>query len=350
MTKPYDYKKAKEKFRITNPKQINLKEISSIILLAPSKIEDFVLVTPAISALREAMAPEGKVTIVAWKQVAKLASETMCADEVLPISLSGFGKTLKVVARQVFDLFINFSGNRPLSLAAGSFITAKAKISYSNGEKDKFFNSIYNLPLFTISTPQHKIVKYLNLVRFIGANSYDFTPRIRLSNEDKHYAAEFIRKHNVDCERPLIGIHPTLKEPKKRWSFKKFHQAIDSLMEKDKATIVLFCHKDEKSQMSEFMHVTKNKCILADTNDYLKIAAIFRFLNCFICNETDFMHIAAPFTNVIAIWGGKEDPENNRPSGGNHIVLTPSDGIADSVPVSSVLDAVRGIIQRSGAE
>ncbi len=347
MSKPYDYKRAKEKLKITNPKQINLKEVSSVILLAPSKIEDFVLVTPAISALREAMAPESKITILAWKQVAKLASETMCADEVLPVTFSGIGKTLKVIAKRVFDIFINFSGNRTLAVVAGALITAKAKISYSKGEKDKFFNSIYNLPLFTISTPQHKIVKYLNLVRFIGANSYDFTPRIRLSNEDKQYAAEFIKKHNIDCEKPLIGIHPTLKDPKKRWSFKKFQLAINSLMEKDSATILLVCHKDEKNQMSEFMHVTKNKCILVDTNDYLKIAAIFRFLNCFICNETDFMHIAAPFTNVIAIWGGKDDPENNRPSGNNHIVLTPSDGLAESVPVSSVLDAVRSILQKN---
>jgi hypothetical protein len=45
----------------------------------------------------------------------------------------------------------------------------------------------------------------------------------------------------------------------------------------------------------------------------------------------------------VAIWG-PTDPEENKPSGPNNEILLPSDGNADSVPVSRVTEAVKAYI------
>jgi hypothetical protein len=52
------------------------------------------------------------------------------------------------------------------------------------------------------------------------------------------------------------------------------------------------------------------------------------------------MHVFAPFTNVVVIWG-KSDPEENKPAGQHNEILTAPDGNADSISVSVVTDAVR---------
>ena len=59
------------------------------------------------------------------------------------------------------------------------------------------------------------------------------------------------------------------------------------------------------------------------------------------------MHVFAPFTSIVAIWG-KSDPEENKPAGNNNVILTSHDGKADSIPVSVVTDAVKKFIVHDG--
>ncbi|MBN2754855.1 MAG: hypothetical protein JXR81_08355 [Candidatus Goldbacteria bacterium] len=343
MSKAFDYKKAKEKMKIINPKQINLKEMKRVIILAPRHTEDFILATPALNALKEALAPEGEITIITTDGAKKIAYACPAVSLVKPTGLKDIIKSMYEVCREKYDLFICFEDAFFYKILFGLIITAKAKLTTEPKKPDKLFNSVYNLSLRTIGQLQHKIIKYMSLVRYIGANSYDFNPRLRISQEDKQFAARFIQEKNINCERPIIGIHPTCHDRNKRWSFNKFSQVVSILTEQENCTVIAFHHKEESGMFKEFMHITKNKCVDAETYDYMKIAAVSRYLSCFVTNETDYMHLAAPFTNVIAIWGNG-DPENNKPSGTGHEVLSTLDGAVDSVPVSKVLESIRAHI------
>jgi len=206
-------------------------------------------------------------------------------------------------------------------------------------------NALHNLQLRTLEVPEHKTIEYLNLVRFIGANSYDFEHKIRISDEDKAYASEFMKKNEVTGSDLIVGIHPVLNDEKKRWAINKFHQLVRNLVEKFNAKVVVYYHGDEKERLEEFMHVIRNKAILAETSDYGKLMAMSAYFACFICNETDFMHLLAPFTNLVVIWGSSA-PETNTPAGNCHKIIKSLDGNADSVPVSTVTDAVKKFINR----
>lgn len=318
--------------KIINPKQINLKEFASVLVIMPVKNGDFITAVPALDALREAMPPEGKITAVVSPNTENLAKACVSIDSTLMVSAANPFQTLGTyikIARSKYRILINFNDVSALALAIGFVSGAAAKISYAPKKATAFYNRVYNLHLHTINEPQHKIVKYLSLVRFIGANSYDFTPKLKLSEEDKKFACDFFEKNNISDSDAVLGIHPSLLDKDKRWAINKYAQLTKLLVEKYGIKVIAVHHPTEKSVFNEFMHVSRNQAIPIGTYDYVKMTAIARYMCCFVCNESDFMHIFSPFTHILAIWG-PTDPEINKPAGPGHQVLSAVDHRADS--------------------
>lgn len=328
------------KNRITHAKQVNLKEVTSVLVVAPYKTDDFILATPAIAALKDSIAPGGKLTAVVSRQVKTLALRARGIDKVMPMcGPAAIGTALSAMIGG-HEVLVNFEPDHRSSMLISLLSRAKAKVAYALKKETKLHNALHNLKLRTIDTPEHKTIEYLNLVRFIGANSYDFEHKIVISDEDKKYAADFLKKYEITDKDVIIGMHPVLRDGSKRWAINKFHQLVRNLVEKYNARIIVYYHADEKDRLDEFMHVIRNKAIVADTCDYGKLMALSAYFACFICNETDFMHLLAPFTGLVVIWGAS-DPETNKPAGANHQIIRPADGSPDSVPVSTVTEMVK---------
>jgi ADP-heptose:LPS heptosyltransferase len=350
MTHAYSPAGSKEKKRILNAKQINLKEFTRILIVAPFNIEDFILCTPAIEALKSAMPPEGKITVLVSAEAEGVAKSCLFIDKTLTIKGSNPIVVISTLIRLISEkhqLVISFNQDVVTAFMVNTVTSAKAKIAYAANEEKNIYNSMHNLLLHSNNNSQHKIIRYLNLARFIGANSYDFNPKLAINEADAAYAKEFLKKNNITGSDILVGIHPASKSGKNRWSISKFQQLTTNLINKYGCKVIVFAHKEEHERLNEYMVVTKKKAILVDTDDCMKMAAISRFLACFVCNESDFMHIFAPFTPVVVIWG-KSDPEENKPTGQHNIILTSQDGNADSVPVSAVTDAVQKLIMHDG--
>ena len=326
--------------KILHAKQINLKEITSLLVIAPDNFEDFLLSTPAISALKEALPPEGKLTVLIPEKLKKIALHSPGVDKIICFNFFNCFFSIVKILFGGYEILINFASDSLRSIVVSAICPARAKVAYALKKETKIYNLFHNLKLQTIDTHQHRIVKYLNLVRFIGANTYDFTPKINISEEDKKYAADFIKKNEITNKDIIIGIHPTLMNETKRWSINKFSQLVRNVVEKFNARVIVYYHENEKKRLEEFMHVIRNKALIPDTTDYLKLAALSTYFTCFICNETDFMHLLSPFTNLIVIWADT-DPDTNKPAGNNHEILQASDGYPDSVPVSRVTDTIK---------
>ena len=277
MTQPFNPAKAREKKKILNAKQVNLKEFSKLLIVAPFTIEDFILCTPAIEALKEALPPEGKITVLVSDEVKKVSKSCKYIDKVLcvktlnPMTLISTLIDLNIAKHQ---LVVSFNQDLATAALVSVVTSAKAKIAYANKDDKSAYNNMHNLLLHSLDHTQHKIIKYLNLARFIGANSYDFTPKLAISDEDNAYAKAFFKKNNITGSDLLVGIHPASKTGKNRWSISKFAQLTTNLIDKYGCKIIVFAHKDEIDRLNEYMVVTKKKAILVDTDDYMKMAAI----------------------------------------------------------------------------
>ncbi len=324
------------KNRVIHAKQINLKEVSAVLVVAPFSMDDYMLSTPAIMALKEALPPDGKLIAVVSPQVKNLAKNTKGIDRV--ITAGGLQAALGAVFTR-HEVLVNFDPDHFCSMMVSMLSGAKAKVAYALKKEEKIHNMLHNLKLHTIDAPEHRTIKYLNLVRFIGANTYDFEHKISIPDHDRKWALEFLKKNRITKEEVLIGMHPVLSDEPKRWSINKYHQLVRNLVEKYNARVFVYSHADEKDRLEEFMHVIRNKAVIVDTHDYIKLAALSSYFTCFVCNETDFIHLLAPFTNLIVIWGAS-DPETNKPAGAKHAVLRAQDGSPDSVPVSRATEAV----------
>ncbi|MCX8093716.1 MAG: glycosyltransferase family 9 protein [Candidatus Goldbacteria bacterium] len=331
------------KKKILHAKQLNLKEITSLLVIAPDNFEDFILATPAISALKEALPPDGKLTVMIPSKLRKIASRASGIDKILCFNFINCLPSFFNLMFGGYEVLVNFASDSFNSILASAICPARAKVAYALKKETKIYNFFHNLKLQTIDSPQHRIVKYLNLVRFIGANTYDFTPKINITEEDKKYAADFIKRNEITNKDIIIGIHATSLNESKRWSINKFSQLVRNVVEKFNARVIVYYHENEKKRLEEFMHVIRNKALIPDTTDYMKLAALSTYFTCFICNETDFMHLLSPFTNLIVIWSDT-DPDTNKPAGNNHEILQASDGSPDSVPVSKVTDAIKKYI------
>lgn len=334
------------KNRIMHAKQVNLKEVRSALIVAPYNPRDFILATPAISALKDALPAGGKLNVVVSREVRGLAEKVKSIDRIMPMcgpaaALTAFGALFGG-----HEVLVNFEPDHASSMLISLLSRARVKVAYALKNEKKIHNKLHNLKLHTIDTPEHKTIEYLNLVRFIGANSYDFAHKLVISEDDRKYAADFMKKNEITERDIIIGIHPVLQDESKRWSINKFHQLVRNLVEKYNARVVVFYHEEEKGRLDEFMHVIRNKALLADTSDYGKLMALSAYFTCFICNETDFMHLLAPYTNLIVIWNGT-DPDTNKPAGLHHEILRPADGSADSVPVSTVTDLVKKFLSHT---
>ncbi len=343
MTVPFDPVKAKERQRIMNAKQVNLREFSNILVVAPYNLEDFILSTPAIAALKEALPPEGKLTALITGDLREIAAGCSFIDRALVMKtlnpVEAFKSMMSVFSTK-FEIIINLNSDLYTAVVLSLITKAKARVAYADKNEKVLYNAIHNLTLRTIDQPQHKIIKYLNLVRFIGANSYDFTPKFSVSEKDIANAKEFLARKGIGSHDILVGIHPSVAHKGKRWSISKFAQLANNLMDKYGVKVLAFSNREEKDRLHEFDVVTKKKTIMVDTHEYMKMAAISRFLCCYVCNEDDLMHVFAPFTNTVAIWGDT-DPEVNKPSGPGNEVIVPTDGNADSVPVSKVTEIIK---------
>lgn len=114
-------------------KQINLKVINSIIILSPQNIVDFVMVTPAISSLKAAMAPEGKITVIIPEHLHNFALNCKCIDKIVVIKTFNIFKLIKSfisLLLQKFDIFINFEEERLSTSILAFFINSKIKLAY----------------------------------------------------------------------------------------------------------------------------------------------------------------------------------------------------------------------------
>lgn len=334
--------------KIINPKQINLKEFGAVLVIMPDKNADFITAVPALDALKEALPPEGKITAIVSRNTINLAKACVSIDSAVMVNVSNPASFLCAYGRlfkSKHQMLINFNGVSAMGLVVGMISRAAAKISYAPKKKAAFYNKIYNLHLHTINEPQHKIVKYLSLVRFIGANSYDFAPKLKLLEEDKKFACEFFAKNNISDSDAVVGIHPSLFDKEKRWAINKYAQLAKLLSEKYGIKVIAVHHPTEKAAFNEFMHVSRNCAISIGTYDYVKMTAVARYMSCFVCNESDFMHIFSPFTRILAIWG-PTDPEVNKPAGTGHQVLRAADKRADSVPVSTLTELISGLTGR----
>ena len=116
-------------------KELDLAKIKKILIIRPDAIGDCVLITPAISAIKQRF-PNATITILAQKLTRDLFLNNPKVDEVIVDK--------KDIAGKNFDLAIHYFNELPYALA-----TRSAGIKYRLGDTSKPLVSwLYNIRVF----------------------------------------------------------------------------------------------------------------------------------------------------------------------------------------------------------
>jgi len=292
-----------------------LQDVKSILVgRLDERIGDFVLMTPFLRELRR-NAPQAWITLLVTPAVAELAICCPYADEIVLLdrvtngacrSLRRYWKVLQVSAERLwsrrFDLALlprwgtggGYHNVLPLYWSGARFRVGFSERD-ANFQKRPLVGQDWLLT-HAIRDPsiKHEVVRYLDLLRFLGGTVEDDRLELWLTGEDEAMAEEFLRQQGVSVGEPLIAFGIGATDLKRRWRPDGFIAVGTQLAQKHGARIVLLGGKAER----EFAAVLADGLgsiafSVAGVLSLRAAAALLKRCRLYIGHDTGAMHLAA---------------------------------------------------------
>lgn len=181
-------------------------------------------------------------------------------------------------------------------------------------------------------TASHWTEVQLDYARILGCTvpSGALTPKIGLSPEEKHFAANYFRSSGIDPSRPLCGLHicKGLSADEARWPVDRFVEIGVKLVEQGWSVVLTGTEKEKplvdlvEQRLSAS---TSPKSILNAAGQFTlrETAAFISRMNAFVCPDTGPGHLAAALgVPVVSIFALRADfPNRWRPIGAPYAII-----------------------------
>ncbi len=217
-----------------------------------------------------------------------------------------------------------------------------------NGKKNaSTFFFTHPLPLDWSATPQrHQIDRNLDTVRFLGADTTDYSFDIGLREADLTQARKFLEKEK-NGRKKIVGIHPGAGKPPNRWDAIKFAQLAERLYASSNVHIVITAGPmdDEPVQIMR----THLNCPYTILRGYSikEIAAFIDSFDLYVTNDTGTMHVAAATRTHILSLFGSTNPHEWAPWNSGHKYLQGKNGNIEEITLDEVEATALGILKIS---
>ena len=292
--------------------------ISRILIIMMGGIGDMILLTPALKALRKAypsstlsflLGPYGAEKVI---EGSDLINGKIIIDPEKYKGIKGKIRLLQELRKEIFQLSITSTGTNPLKSGLLCYL---ARIKYRLGEDIGRKGFFYNLKV-PFHPDIHDVESNLLLIERLGIKADERRTYIYRSSEDQYFASKYIADHHLE-EYLLIGIHPGSGIHQaffRRWPKERFARLADRLIDKYKATVMIFGGADEVSLACEIKALmNSNPILLAGKTTLTQAAALIEKCRLFISNDSGLMHVACAVhaPSVIGLYG----PTNYKRSG-----------------------------------
>ncbi len=308
--------------------------VERILLIRLRNIGDVLLMTPTITAFREAF-PRAYIASVVNAGTEEMLTGNPLLNEVLVFDPAWkalpLGQKVKEevnflwkIRRRRFDLAVNLTeGDRGAFLCLASGARMKIGI-YDPGKglwwKRKVYDRLVRIPDWKM----HVVEQMLEVPRSLGLSPGDKRLQIFFSPEDRSRVEQMLALEGVGPQELLIHIHPTSRWLFKCWRDEGVASVVDALQQSGKGRVVLTSGKEEKemAKMSRILSLCRTRAIsLAGKVTLKQVAALSRRSRLFIGVDTAPMHIAAAVgTPVLALFGPSGE-FNWAPWGSGHVVI-----------------------------
>lgn len=283
--------------------------VSRIAVLRANGIGDLVFALPALDALRRAY-PHASVTLLGAPAHAELLRcRPGPVDEVLVVPrCRGVAEQegapnhavedfLAACRSRGFDLALQLHGggafSNPFVAALGARVTAGLRAPGAP-PLDRWVRYV---PL------QSEVLRYLEVVRLVGATPVGLAPRLPVSRSERA-SAEGLR---LLPGRPLVVLHPSAGDPRRRWPADRFAAVGDALALRHKAEVVVTGSDADVGLASQVVSAMDTPArSLAGATPLPLLLGLFAQADLVVSNDTGPAHLAAAVCapTVAVYWLG----------------------------------------------
>jgi len=242
-----------------------VENVQKIAVLRTGALGDFIVTLPALKAIRSTY-PDAEIILLGepWHKKFLLKNRTP-VDRVIVVPVkkgvrdelqeientAAIEAFFEAVKKEQFDIAISFQGN---GVSANPFIkrlNAKLTIGLTSENAEKLDRSL-NFYYY-----QSEVIRYLEVVKLVGAYSFDPEPQINVLKQDEQELEGFIRSLN---NRPFIVLQPCAVDIRRMWPLENYPLLADKLKQKNIEVVFTGSEKD-KSGIDEIIASMKERAV-----------------------------------------------------------------------------------------
>lgn len=227
----------------------------NILLIQLGDIGDVALTTPAIRATRETY-PEAHISILVRKPFGGLLTADPNLHEVVEAAKTR-GAPLRNLREQLhlmrrlrrsqYDLVVDLRTSERGAIY--SFATAAKERISRHAEKpfwhDLLFSKLLPDPPYAQLPVHPGADQSLRIVRAIGIDTQNSTPKLHIAAEDRDHAASLLAQYGLAPASRWITINPCSRWKYKEWEHEKWRELIDLLWQNHHLAAILVGSPEE---------------------------------------------------------------------------------------------------------
>ena len=268
------------------------KEISNILVIRNDRFGEFLLIIPALRALKEKY-PQAKITLAVDTYVADLANAVEGVNNVIiwekrEHSFREIFEFSRYIKKMCFDLVVIFNPTQESNLVC---FLAKIPIRVGYDRKWGFLltHKIKDEKHFAL---KHEVEYNLDLVALIGAFTSDKSLRLKITGTNSLAALK---------DSYVIAVHPWTSDPIKQWPLSRFKELIKRLAGLE---IVIIGGQEELiKNESFFMGMHELIINFTGKTNLIELAGLLKEVKLLVSGDSGPVHLAAAVgTPVIALF------------------------------------------------
>jgi len=285
-----------------------LKNINKIAILRANALGDFIVTLPAIAAIRETY-PDTEIILLGKPWHKKFLIPGRCAiDRVIVVpAMKGIRTEIndaenvadqkmffEEMNKENFDIAIHFQGN---GVSANPFLhrlNARITVGLTSENAAPLDRSV---PFYYY---QSEVLRYVEVVRLIGANTDDLEPHLNVLSCDEEEIAGLLSCLDT---KPFVVLHPFAVDLRRSWPPENYAPLEDWFMEKN-FQVVFTGSKEDLQGVEKIIAQMQGKAI--NTCGIISLgglAALLKKASLVVAPDTGPLHLArAVHTPTVGIY------------------------------------------------
>ncbi len=328
---------------------IDRQSVKTILVIRQhNQLGDMLCAIPALRALRESF-PAARIRFVLGPLHRDIMNGCPFIDEILnydkvfffdrPHRFFTFGRLLRTprpdIAIVISTVSSSFTSNAMAWISGAPIRIGPESIDGHTNGSERFFTHRISLD-WSLLPRRHHIERNLDTVRFLGADTKDFSLDIGLSKTEKQEAKKFVTRCRGSATK-VIGFHPGAGKGPNRWDALSFAHVANTLGTRFKAHVVITAGPMDDEPVEVMVRNLSVPYTTIKGKTIREVASLLDQMNLYITNDTGTMHVAATTQTRILSLFGPTNPYEWAPMGDQHRFLKGRGGEINTITAERVI-------------